>query len=315
MYSQTQKEKVDAAEHFLLSPVALLKMLKHARAGIPLEVMGLMLGEYINSYTINIVDVFAMPQSGTGTTVEAIDPAFQTEMLDCLEKTGRTEHVIGWYHSHPGFGCWLSQTDCSTQQEFEKLNERCLAVVVDPVQSVKGNVVLEAFRTMPGMMGMGGDSDITQSTSNKTYLNKPSVAAIIHGLNRNYYTVRGEYNVDFLELKMLLNLEKKGWNSYLEIPNYDFKEFENILKEKLQLYNDSLTSKRASKKIEEEVNENANEYIKELLDKKKEENTNEEKKIGRIDNKINLREYSDKILKKCTLHKLLVNIHKEILNF
>lgn len=41
-------------------------MLKHARAGVPLEVMGLMLGTFVDEYTIKVVDVFAMPQSGTG---------------------------------------------------------------------------------------------------------------------------------------------------------------------------------------------------------------------------------------------------------
>ena len=24
--------------------------------------------------------------------------------------------VVGWYHSHPGFGCWLSSVDINTQQ-------------------------------------------------------------------------------------------------------------------------------------------------------------------------------------------------------
>ena len=48
--------------------MALLKMLKHgklnwlkARAGVPMEVMGLMLGEFVDDYTITVVDVFAMP--------------------------------------------------------------------------------------------------------------------------------------------------------------------------------------------------------------------------------------------------------------
>jgi proteasome lid subunit RPN8/RPN11 len=46
--------------------------------------------------------------------------------------------VVGWYHSHPGFGCWLSGVDVNTQQSFEALNQRAVAVVVDPIQSVKG---------------------------------------------------------------------------------------------------------------------------------------------------------------------------------
>jgi 26S proteasome regulatory subunit N11 len=65
-----------------------------------------------------------MPQSGTGVSVEAVDPVFQAKMLDMLKQTGRPEMVVGWYHSHPGFGCWLSGVDVNTQQSFEALSER-----------------------------------------------------------------------------------------------------------------------------------------------------------------------------------------------
>lgn len=81
-----------------------------------MEVMGLMLGEFVDDYTVRVVDVFAMPQSGTGVSVEAVDPVFQTKMLDMLKQVGRPEMVVGWYHSHPGFGCWLSGVDINTQQ-------------------------------------------------------------------------------------------------------------------------------------------------------------------------------------------------------
>ncbi len=59
------------------------------RAGVPMEVMGLMLGEFVDDYTVRVVDVFAMPQSGTGVSVEAVDPVFQTKMLDMLKQVGR----------------------------------------------------------------------------------------------------------------------------------------------------------------------------------------------------------------------------------
>lgn len=74
-----------------------------------------------------------------GVSVEAVDPVFQAKMLDMLRQTGRPEMVVGWYHSHPGFGCWLSGVDINTQQSFEALSERAVAVVVDPIQSVKGS--------------------------------------------------------------------------------------------------------------------------------------------------------------------------------
>jgi 26S proteasome regulatory subunit N11 len=73
-------------------------------------------------------------------------PVFQTKMLEMLKQTGREEMVVGWYHSHPGFGCWLSGVDINTQQAFEALNPRLVSIVIDPVQSVKGKVVIDAFR-------------------------------------------------------------------------------------------------------------------------------------------------------------------------
>ena len=66
----------DSSEKIIISSLALLKMLKHGRAGVPMEVMGLMLGSFVDEYTTFVVDVFAMPQSGTGVSVEAVDPVF-----------------------------------------------------------------------------------------------------------------------------------------------------------------------------------------------------------------------------------------------
>ena len=37
----------DTSEQIYISSLALLKMLKHGRAGVPLEVIGLMLGEFV----------------------------------------------------------------------------------------------------------------------------------------------------------------------------------------------------------------------------------------------------------------------------
>merc|ERR1711975_103284 len=114
------------------------------------------------------------PQSGTGASVEAVDPVFQTKMLEMLKQTGRPEMVVGWYHSPPGFGCWLSGVDVNTQQSFEALNARAVAVVVDPIQSVKGKVVIDAFRLINPQAALMGQQT-RQTTSNIGHLNKPSI--------------------------------------------------------------------------------------------------------------------------------------------
>jgi len=227
---------VDTAETVHISSLALLKMLKHGRAGVPMEVMGLMLGEFVDDYTVRVIDVFAMPQSGTGVSVEAVDPVFQQSMLDMLKQTNRPEMVVGWYHSHPGFGCWLSGVDVNTQQSFEQLHKRAVAVVVDPIQSVKGKVVIDAFRTInPQLLVMGQEP--RQTTSNIGHLQRPSMQAIIHGLNRHYYSLPITYRKNELEEKMLLNLHKHKWTEGLTLTKFDHhsKNNEKIIKEMIEL--------------------------------------------------------------------------------
>lgn len=64
--------------------------------------------------------------------------------------SGRLENAIGWYHSHPGYGCWLSGIDVSTQMLNQNYQEPFVAIVIDPVRTVSsGKVCLGAFRTYP----------------------------------------------------------------------------------------------------------------------------------------------------------------------
>ncbi|KZS97770.1 Mov34-domain-containing protein [Sistotremastrum niveocremeum HHB9708] len=210
----------DNGEVIHISSLALLKMLKHGRAGVPMEVMGLMLGEFVDEYTVQVIDVFAMPQSGTTVSVESVDHVFQQRMLEMLKQTGRPEMVVGWYHSHPGFGCWLSSVDINTQQSFEQLNSRSVAVVIDPIQSVKGKVVIDAFRLInPHSVVMGQEP--RQTTSNIGHINKPSIQALIHGLNRHYYSIAVNYRKTELEQTMLMNLHKRNWTEGLRLTDFN----------------------------------------------------------------------------------------------
>ena len=143
----------------------------------------------------------------------------------------RPEAVVGWYHSHPGFGCWLSSVDINTQQSFEQLTPRAVAVVVDPIQSVKGKVVIDAFRLInPQSMMLGQEP--RQSTSNLGHLNKPSIQALIHGLNRHYYSIGINYRKTALEENMLMNLHKQVWTEALQMDDFRTEAEKN--KERLQ---------------------------------------------------------------------------------
>ena len=145
-----------------ISAVALLKMVMHARSGGSLEVMGLMQGKLAGE-TFIVTDAFRLPVEGTETRVNAGDEAneYMIQYLELCRANNREENIVGWYHSHPGYGCWLSGIDVDTQIA-QQLQGPMLAVVVDPDRTISaGKVEIGAFRTFPTdykpPSGRGGD--------------------------------------------------------------------------------------------------------------------------------------------------------------
>jgi 26S proteasome regulatory subunit N11 len=66
-------------------------------------------------------------------------------------------------------------------QSFEALNPRAVAAVIDPIQSMKGKVVIDAFRLInPQTMMLGQEPQ--QTTSNVGHLNKPSFQVNINNI-------------------------------------------------------------------------------------------------------------------------------------
>jgi len=128
----------------------------HARSGGAYEIMGLMQGK-VDGDTMVVMDAFALPVTGTETRVNAQNEAneFMIQYIESSKKVtlparlctsrhslltdimfllqiGRLENVIGWYHSHPGYGCWLSGIDVQTQMTHQTWEDPFLAVVVRP---------------------------------------------------------------------------------------------------------------------------------------------------------------------------------------
>ncbi len=49
------------------------------------------------------------------------------------KKNNEELRIVGWWHSHPGFGCFLSRTDLHTQEFFFPESYQ-VALVVDPIK-------------------------------------------------------------------------------------------------------------------------------------------------------------------------------------
>jgi COP9 signalosome complex subunit 5 len=136
---------------------------------------------------------------------------------------GRLENAIGWYHSHPGYGCWLSGIDVNTQMNNQKFTDPFVAVVVrhylvvlfdetqwhigqiDPNRTISaGRVDIGAFRTYPA-----GYSPPNASASE--YQSIPLNKIEDFGVHANQY-----YSLDVQIFKSSLDIELLGllWNKY-----------------------------------------------------------------------------------------------------
>lgn len=207
---KTEEISFDIDETVQISSIALLKIIRHAQTGSPIEVMGIILGKFLDKTTIIIIDIFAMPQTGTKITVESIDPIYQTKMLDMLMHIGKIDIIIGWYHSHPGFGCWLSGVDMNTQKSFEQLNNRSIALVIDPIQSIKGNIVLEVFRLIPFFNHKENIREINnlELEGNKILIYNDED----QDFNKNYYSLNITFRKNIMEKIFFSSIFEKTWN-------------------------------------------------------------------------------------------------------
>jgi len=215
-YNKAQEQSIRSAKpwekdpHFFkdvrVSALALLKMVMHARSGGNLEVMGLLLGK-LDANVMVVMDSFALPVEGTETRVNAQAQAFEymTAYMEAAKQVGRPENAIGWYHSHPGYGCWLSGIDVSTQMLQQSFQDPFVAIVVDPVRTISaGKVNLGAFRTYPK-----GYKPIEDGPSE--YQTVPLNKIEDFGVHcKSYYSLEVSYFKSALDKRLLDSL----WNHY-----------------------------------------------------------------------------------------------------
>ena len=184
-------------------------MVMHARSGGDIEVMGLMLG-YPEHETFVVTDALRLPVEGTETRVNAANDAveYMVNYIDRSKEAGQKENAVGWYHSHPGYGCWLSGIDVATQNTNQSFQDPFLAVVIDPHRTISaGKVEIGAFRTFPeGYKPEGQDSSAEGMAA------VPMAKAADFGAHANrYYSIEVSHYKSTLDSKLLEALWNKYW--------------------------------------------------------------------------------------------------------
>ena len=191
-----------------ISALALMKMTEHCERGGEIEVMGTLLGQ-VRGDAFVVTDAFELPVEGTETRVNAQAEAYEymVEHVGACKRVGRMDNVVGWYHSHPGYGCWLSGIDVNTQMLNQRYNEPFLAIVIDPTRtSAQGKVEIGAFRTYPD--GYAPPDEASTSKRQTIPLNKVED----FGVHANkYYALDVSYFKSSLDAKSLDPLWEQYW--------------------------------------------------------------------------------------------------------
>lgn len=93
--------------------------------------MGLLLG-FVQQKFFVVEEVLPLPVEGTETRVNAADEANEFIVDFCIaqEMIVADRKCIGWYHTHPGYRCWLSTVDIGTQRLYQQNQDPWVAIVV-----------------------------------------------------------------------------------------------------------------------------------------------------------------------------------------
>lgn len=103
-------------------------MTKYATKAIPREAIGLLGGKEIRSYELKISKIMYVTEG------DEVSVSFSDEDFDSFQEILEGDkYCCGWWHSHPGYGLFLSQTDITTQiYSFQLRNDISVALVVEP---------------------------------------------------------------------------------------------------------------------------------------------------------------------------------------
>ena len=134
-----------------------LHALKYAHPKIPrtnwVEVIGLLTGYTENTDTpltcLVVTDAFPIGH-GTDITAQINNPQSMVKVYK--ESSKKNQIILGWYHSHPSYGAFMSETDYQTQVRYQRLSSNAspftspIALVIDPTRISNRSYGFKIFR-------------------------------------------------------------------------------------------------------------------------------------------------------------------------
>jgi proteasome lid subunit RPN8/RPN11 len=116
------------------------QILKHSRESLKVELCGVLVGEPFQDRKGAWLKIEAAIR-GEHSSSESAQVTFTQETWAHIHREMDTKYpslrIVGWYHTHPGFGIFLSSMDLFIQENFFNLPGQ-VAFVVDPRSADEG---------------------------------------------------------------------------------------------------------------------------------------------------------------------------------
>lgn len=125
-------------------PGILQQVIDHAKANLEKEVGGLLAGHVYQENEHFLVQVEAILEAQHTQAGPAFLTITEKSWLDLLQQRDAIAFpTLGWYHSHPGVGIFLSTSDQFIHRHFFESQPWYIALVVDPISDEWGVFTLE----------------------------------------------------------------------------------------------------------------------------------------------------------------------------
>ena len=133
-------ERVEEDKNIYISQPVYKEIHKFTQNKTTNESGGMLIGEVVEEFgkTNIIINGFieAKFSEGTPTTLKFTHETWEYVHKE-MDKRFPGQKIVGWIHTHPNFGIFLSEYDKFIQENFFK-EEYQIAYVVDPIQNIEG---------------------------------------------------------------------------------------------------------------------------------------------------------------------------------
>jgi proteasome lid subunit RPN8/RPN11 len=136
MSSKTVKVKIKTQPAVIMESEVARKIRQHARTSMKAEVCGVLLGTAEPERTVIDACIAGINAAQGGAHVTFTQDTWE-HIYKIKDQQFPDSRIVGWYHSHPGFGVFLSEHDLFIQENFFS-NRQQVAWVYDPHTDEEG---------------------------------------------------------------------------------------------------------------------------------------------------------------------------------